>query len=226
MGSAKPYENNKYWMARCIIGIFHALLISALSVPAMFELMRAPDSLQFCRSDHLARCAIPMHMVREHGTSILNFVDAFEAVALAGEAFTTFTIADIVISLVHGLATFDYTVHHVAFIAAGSIIRGYCMLPLTASVLLSMEASTPFLNYMLMYRNRGDEYGFKVAVTGSIFFLLYCVMRIALNIWSTFRLWRYWVVVGAMPHSVPRWEDMFMLVAVTVGTLVQVAWFP
>lgn len=217
--SAKPHENDCYWSARQIIGILHALVISVLVLPVLVILAGAPADAQFCGTPFVGRCAVSPDNEQLQPWSMW-----FEVVAMAGMAFTTFTLVDVFISLRHGLATWDYVAHHVAFITAGAIIRSNCMMPYNAAILLAMEVSTPFLNTMLFLRNRGVEYTSTVQITGSTFFLLFVIFRLFLNTYGVVYLWMHFDM--ATPDWVPRWQLWFLTVAVTAGAAVQFFWFP
>mmetsp|Transcript_135929 Transcript_135929/g.378843 ORF Transcript_135929/g.378843 Transcript_135929/m.378843 type:complete len:339 (-) Transcript_135929:154-1170(-) len=219
--STKLHENDRYWSARNVLGIIHAIFITALTVPALFKLYDAPDEVRFGATGHLAACAPGS----EHRIEIVEkwgFVA--QAVALAGLAFTAFTLADVGISTVHGLATMDHIAHHLAFVTAGLIIRGHCMLPFNASILLAMEASTPFLNIMLFFRHRGMAFKTAVQVNGILFVLLYVVFRVALNTYGAVVLWLHYKT--AMPPTVPAWQAWFLLMAISAGAAIQFFWFP
>jgi len=216
--STKPHENDRYWCARNLLGVLHSVLIAAICVPASFAFLTGPHSLQFAASQNLEWCSVdpsdPNYAWRWTG----------QAVAFSGLAFTTFTFADIFISLFHGLATWDYIVHHIAFVIAGSIIRGHCILPFNAAVLMAMEASTPFLNFVVFYRHRGTAYQTRLLVSGVVFFVSFVFFRIGLNGYGTVLLWIAQSRDSAIPHRVPAWEAWFLLVAVTAGAGVQLFW--
>eukprot|EP00930_Biecheleria_cincta_P018097 TRINITY_DN14208_c0_g1_i1.p1 TRINITY_DN14208_c0_g1~~TRINITY_DN14208_c0_g1_i1.p1 ORF type:complete len:310 (-),score=47.45 TRINITY_DN14208_c0_g1_i1:253-1182(-) len=219
--STKEHENDKYWCARNLIGAIHALLIAAITVPAYFFMAfgGVPENERFAYSRDLEVCSPGAEFPRAQENPLL-----FTAIAFAGLAFTAFTLADVVISVFHGLAGVDYIVHHVAFITAGAIIRGNCMLPFNAAILLGMEVSTPSLNFLLFFRHRGDAYESAVARNGIVFVLLYVMFRLGLNIYGFIIL-----VLNkekAMPPSVPEWQAWFLIIAVGAGVAVQLFWFP
>lgn len=218
--SKKEHENDKFWIARCVLGIFHAILISALALPVLIGLLGASQEARFFASDDLATCSVDPIIF---GAAVAR--DG-RAIALAGLAFTTFTATDVMLSLTHGLMTWDHMIHHAAFVGAGIIIRGHCILPFSAAVLLSMEVSTPFLNSMLLFRYRGERYGTFVMANGCVFFVLFVIFRLGFNTLGTVLLW-YSVAKGeAFDKPLPVWEVVFLMAAVTVGTLVQYFWFP
>jgi len=213
--SSKAYENNRHWVARDVLGIVHAIIVCGLILPPLVIMLNAPDHIRFGAGDFLGTCASATY-------PDYNLIG--QAIALGGLVFSAFIFADVVISMLHGLATLDYYVHHAVFLAAGVIIRGHCMLPLNAAILLSMEASTPFLNFMLFFRNRGPRYTFAVRVTGILFVVLFVAFRLALNTYGAILLWRSRDF--AYPDGVPRWQSMFLLGAVQVGSALQFYWFP
>lgn len=217
--SSKAHENDRFWCARQVLGIVHAVLVSVLSLPGLWILLGAPSAAQYADSTHLAYCRIDKPQFIAYATEL-------EAIALAGLAFTTFTLADIVICLAHCLAGVDYIVHHIAFVSAGLIIRGNCMLPMNSAILIAMEVSTPFLNYLMLFRNRGDAYKSKVVVNGCIFVATFVLFRLILNVYGTLRLILGQVGGNIMPARVPEWQQHFLLVAITAGASVQLWWAP
>lgn len=217
--SRKAHENDRYWCARNMFGILHALFVAALSLPPAVIMLPAPEYVRFAASPHLAQCAIDPHDEQLQGWGTIA-----QAVALAALAVVTFMVADLLILFVHKQWTVDYLVHHVAFIIAGTILRANCMLPFNGAVLLAMEASTPFLNYLLLYRNRGDDYKLLTSLAGSIFFVLFLFLRVGLNTYATVLLWLKRSI--AAPSWVPAWELWFLLVALTAGAGVQLFWLP
>eukprot|EP00439_Symbiodinium_sp_Y106_P063481 s394_g9.t2 len=153
--STKEHENDRYWCTRDVIGIIHALVICVISLPPLyFLLIDGYTGMQFASTNHLATCKVNSDL----DPDLVQWEKTMEAVALAGLIFTSFTMADLIVLFLHRLATLDYVVHHIAFLAAGLIIRSNCMLPLNAAILMSMEVSTPFLNWVMIFRHRGERY--------------------------------------------------------------------
>ncbi|CAE8651817.1 unnamed protein product [Polarella glacialis] len=219
--STKAHENDKYWCARNLIGGIHATFVAMLTVPACIALLTAPSSSRFAHSRYLGSCpADPgMELDDVEGWSVV-----FQGVALAGLAFTSFTFADLGISLVHGLATADFIVHHIVFVSAGMIIRGWCVLPFNAAMLLAMEVSTPSLNYLVFFRHRGEAYESAVKKHGIVFVVLYIIFRLGVNSYGAVLLWIH--RKDAVPGVIPEWQVWFLLSAVSAGVAVQIFWFP
>mmetsp|Transcript_82382 Transcript_82382/g.207281 ORF Transcript_82382/g.207281 Transcript_82382/m.207281 type:complete len:330 (+) Transcript_82382:104-1093(+) len=213
--SSRPDENCRYVKARNVLGILHASLVSALVLPVVWMATGEQSSVLFASSEFLTTCTQIEHP---------DWNSSGQAVALAGLLFTAFLFADIVISWIHGLSSWDYVLHHVAFITAGLIIRGHCMLPYNSAILLAMEASTPFLNVMLFFRNRGPAYGLLVQASGIIFVVLFVLFRLILNTYGAILLWRH--RASAMPQSVPELQRCFLLGAIVAGSALQFFWFP
>lgn len=220
--SSKEHENNAYWCARNAIGVLHSILISALSVPAFVAIAGASQEVKFGHSDHVVECKL----AGEVGSHI-QF--GYWAVAKAGMAFTTFTMSDLVVSIVH-YSSLRFTLvdffHHAVFITAGVIIRRHCMVPFIAAILLSMETSTPFLSYAMFFRHRGDDYRDSVGAAGFTFFALFIIFRIIINGYGTVVFWHHTINGDAMPSTVERWEECVLLFAVTAGFVVQLVWLP
>jgi len=218
--STKSHENDRYYCARNILGIVHAVLVGFPCMVCLFAFIDEPWRIQYttATAGHIDACAASPPM-EEWNTSA-------QVMALAGLAFTTFTTADAIISGIHGLLTIEYAIHHAAFIGCGVIIRTNCMLPFTAAALLSMEVSTPFLNYLIFFRHRGDKYKRGVIVSGLLFLVTYFLFRIIFNMYATVEL----IVVAsygmALPQSVPVWQGYFLIAAVCVGASLQLFWLP
>lgn len=210
--SSKDFENNRYWIARQIVGTIHAVLIAVVSVPALLSLHNAPDHIQIRVAPDLAMCGFDT-----------DDVEVSRSLGFVGMVFTTFIVADLTTSLLHGTASLDYVVHHVAFMVVGCVIRGHCLVPYNASILLAMETSTPFLNFVLLFRNR-NVFKPAIKVCGVIFVVFYIIFRLVFNTYGSYLLWSR--RSDAFPASVPVWQVWVLLGAVLLGTLVQFAWFP
>jgi len=202
--STRGNLSSRYISARNILGIGHALFVTCVALPIFFNL---PERMWFATSSHLATCAYP---------------DGPESIATAGLAFTAFTAADIFISVVHGPITMDYMAHHLIFLVAGLIMRGNCMLPFNASILLSMEASTPFLNLLLLVRHRTSTWLPKLV--GVLFTVCFVFFRLFLNVYGIVILWLHRGT--ALPPTLPLWQGWTLLSIITAGAGVQFFWFP
>ncbi|CAJ1425497.1 unnamed protein product [Effrenium voratum] len=220
--STKPHENDRYWCSRDLFGLVHAVIISALSLPPLFLLLFAGEHVKFASSPHLATCEVD----RGINPELVDWELTMQAVSVAGLAFTTFTLADLVILMIHGLATADYVAHHVAFLCAGCILRGHCMLPFNAAVLMAMEVSTPFLNWVMFFRHRGEQYQSQVIFCGVVFFLTFLVFRLGLNLFGTILLVVDEARGLAMPENVPEWQQITVIFAIIAGAIVQLYWLP
>lgn len=220
--SSKEHENDRYWSSRELFGLVHAMIISALSLPPLFLfLFDSNERVKFASSPHVGTCKVDRRDV-----DLLDWELTTQAISLAGLAFTTFTLADLVVLSLHGMATVDYTVHHVAFISAGLILRGNCMLPFNAAVLMAMEVSTPFLNWVTFFRHRGEQYESQVIGAGVMFFLTFLVFRLGLNIYGTILLVVDQARGLAMPERVPMWQQVLVILAIIAGVVVQLYWLP
>lgn len=221
--SRKEHENDCYWVGRNLVGVLHAALIAVVALPALAVFAGAPDTARFACTGHLGWCSGGPRSSAQLA-SVAGGELAAEAVAAAGLAFTAFIAADLVLSVLHGYASLDHVVHHLAFVTAGLIIRWHCMLPFNAAALLSMEVSTPFLNFALLYRHRGQEFALPVRAAGVLFVALYVVFRLGVNSYAAIVLWLHRDV--AIPPGVPEWQGGFLLAAVAAGVAVQLFWLP
>jgi len=216
--SGKKHENCSYWGSRCLTGTLHSLLVAGLTVPTLVTYMTAPTYAQFGASDHLEFC----DMTGPAG----HWNDAHAKVALAGMIFTTYTLADLVVSLIHNILTFDVIVHHVAYAAAGMLLRSRCMLPFVSAIMLSMEVSTPFLNYVTFFRHRDSDFTvLTVPICGVMFVVFYLIFRVGLNLYGIVLLLQAEHDGVAMPGQIPSWERIFISLALLVGSLIQLSWF-
>lgn len=221
--SSKAHENDRYWCSRDLFGLVHALIISALSLPPLFFfLFEGNNSVKFASSPHLGTCKVD----RLLDPKLVDWEVTMQAISLAGLAFTTFTLADLVVLLVHGLATADYVAHHLAFLFAGFILRGNCMLPFNAAILMCMEVSTPFLNWVTFFRHRGEKYQTQVIIAGVCFFFTFLVFRLGLNLYGTVLLVVEEARGLAIPERVPTWQEVVVILAIIAGALVQLYWLP
>lgn len=221
--SRKAHENDCYWVGRNLVGVLHAALIAVVALPALAVLAGAPDAARFACTGHLGWCSGGPHSSAQLA-SVAGGELAAQAVAAAGLAFTAFIAADLVLSVLHGYASLDHVVHHIAFVTAGLIVRWHCVLPFNAAALLSMEVSTPFLNLALLYRHRGQQFEPLVRAAGVLFVALYVVFRLGVNSYAALVLWSHRGV--AIPPSVPEWQGGFLLAAVAAGVAVQLFWLP
>lgn len=215
-------ENDENWCARNVLGMIHATLISVVSVPVMVVLLTAPPIVQFGATPHLGTCKITHDMP----WSLASWTAAGESVAMAGMAFTTFTVADVFVSSAYRINSWEYCLHHTVYVAAGLLMRSNCMLPLTASILLSMETSTPFVNYymLMVHRDRAKYYN-SLTAAGIIFLVLFLTFRIVLNTYGAVYLCLNFDV--AVPPWVPDWQLWLIIGAVIIGAIVQYVWlFP
>lgn len=217
--SSKEHENGKHWNAMQAGSFVHSVFISALSVPALFILATASSDAQYPPSEGLQPwCTLP-----GGPGDIADYQDVYYALATAGLAFTMHIVSDLFTSVAHGIATAPQIIHHTAFIVAGLIIRMHCALPFNSAVLMSMEASTPFLNVLMVLRNRGDQYTRAVRIASYFFIALFVVFRLVLNTYGLVILWINHETI--LPPEIPGWQAVFLLVAITAGALIQYFFF-
>jgi len=197
-----------------------SFIVSVMSVPAFLILTSAPHYAQFPPVEgEQPWCDIPPGSSHD----LSEYASLYRAVALAGMAFSTHILSDTFTSIVHGTASTQQMVHHVAFFGAGFIIRGHCLLPFSAAALMSMEISTPFLNFLMIFRNRGPRYARAVQIATYFFVGLFIVFRLLLNTYGVVLLWLH--PHSNTPPSLVAWEDYFVLTAITVGALLQFVFF-
>lgn len=214
--STKEHENDPYWCTRQIVGILHAVVVCIGCIPALCNKIFQGPERRFRVSHNVFLCD-------SSGLSLDSQADApyNMGVAMVGMAFTTFTISDLFFLFFHVGITWDYLFHHLAFIACGVIIRYNCCIPLQAAILLSMEVSTPFLNYMMFVRNRGDSFDQTIKVCGILFMISFVIFRLILNPYGAIDL-----IINReyALREVPAWEGWFLIVALTAGAILQIYW--
>merc|ERR1712086_268620 len=178
--SSVPAENSPHWFACCISSTVNAVFSCVVCLPAVWMLLRAPHQVQFISTSRVGLCIGDPH---EHNWDMAYAGDwgqLLTAVALTGQSFAIRTAVDLLLQAKHGLLTIDGAVHHVIFIAAGWLIRRHCMMPLNAAVLMSMELSTPFLNYYVFFRTR-YPYAPDVTTSRTLFCYTFVAARVLLN---------------------------------------------
>jgi hypothetical protein len=221
--SLKAHEDDENWCARNVLGSLHATFIASISIPVFFAFAGSDDDVKFAASPHLDTCRLDS--VQKYA---MPWNDAGQWIAFAGMAFTTFLIADMFISYMYGLATLecrrgvDHLVHHAAFIAVGLTMRANCMMPYNASILLSMEISTPFLNYCTLMLNRGRDFAWSTLFAGSMFSFFFVAIRIGLNTYGVMFLWINSDI--ALPPWAPEFEFWFVWLAIFTGVVIQYLW--
>lgn len=219
--STKPHENNRFHCARNILGIVHATIVGLTSFIVLLVYVGAPPSAKFSNTDNIATC-----LPSSSDSGAEGYGNTQQTIALVGLMFTTFTVADLIVGFIHRMITLDYVVHHISFIAAGVLIRGNCVLPFNAAALMSMEVSTPFLNWMIFLRHRGNSYKSQVVISGVLFLVTYLVFRVILNCYATAVLFVFVIRGNEMPKTMASWQAHLLLVAVGMGAFVQVYWLP
>lgn len=216
--SSKDHENDKFWCGREVAGCIHAAFVGGICLVTMMIVLGLPSELQFASTNNLAFCAVdPLAPpVMQH------YAYVGEAVGIAGLAFITFTFCDVFLCAIHGILSLDQLFHHIAFICAGAIIRGNCMLPLNASILLAMEISTPFLNWRNLFRHR-EGYSKSTLAATICFGVSFTITRVCFNLYGAMIFWVY--RQDTMPPTVPAWVAWSLIIAVSAGLLIQFFWF-
>mmetsp|Transcript_24749 Transcript_24749/g.45358 ORF Transcript_24749/g.45358 Transcript_24749/m.45358 type:complete len:334 (+) Transcript_24749:100-1101(+) len=217
--SRKVHENSPFWCGRTVLGILHAVVVSVIAVPGMFLFLGTDPYVQFAHSTDIADCQPDASDPRLAEWRVLGMM-----VAYAGLIFTAFILADVIVSLVHRLASWDYVLHHVVFLLAALIIRAHCILPLNSAMLLAMETSTPFLNFVMLLRHRPLESSWLAAAiqpAGLAFLIFYFIFRLVFGLWGIVLLWE-----NRWRLDLPTVQLWFLLVSVATGFVLQLYWLP
>lgn len=220
--STKQHENSKYWGAWYFMGTIHAIIVSCICVPAFFLLWSAPHAVQYGHTQNVGFCVVGANEASYGQAARHDLLWVQVAVAFAGLIFTCFICVDLVVAVRHELAAWDYILHHAIFIFAGQMIRGYCMLPFNAAILMAMEASTPFLNFYLYFRNRQGYKKKLVEISSHLFALSFFSFRVGINTYGAYYLWIQFD--RSMPSIVPVWQQWFLLIAISAGAALQWFW--
>lgn len=207
--STKEHENDPKWMARNILGGVMATLVSGLCLPILWWSRNLSGLACFDGIDGAAVAFCTTDPIRFYG-------------GWGAMIFIAYTVSDSILMAVHGWCAPDYVIHHILFIAAGLIIRGHCMLRCNGGILLSLEATTPFLNTAIFFRNRGPQFGRLLFFVGIILMVGFVLLRILLCSYGTIYLL---MNVDLLFQVAPAWESWTVLVVVTAGTAVQYFWF-
>lgn len=220
--STKSHENNKYWGAWYVMGTINAVVLAVICVPATFALWNVSHSVQFGTTSNVGFC-MPSENEPSYGPIMQSgMLWLIVAVAFAGLWFTTFICIDLIVALRYSLAQWDYIIHHAIFIFAAQSIRGYCMLPFNAAILMAMEFSTPFLNYYIYFRNRPGWSKTYVTIASNCFAGTFFTFRVLINTYGSYYLWKEFDI--AFPPVVPMWQRWFLLVAFIAGAVIQWFW--
>jgi len=191
-------ENSPYWGSCTIMSTVNAVISASVCVPAAYYyLWKSPE--QWFNS------AMPIDFC--YDTTAVGFTEAAVAVALVGQSFSIRTAIDMLLQFIHGLLTVEEAIHHVIYILAGFLVRRHCMMPMNAAILMSMEISTPFLNYYLFFRTR-YPFSKDVNVAKTIFGVLFLAFRILLNSFGVFIFLRqHWWIEGGLLRCLLRCQS-------------------
>jgi hypothetical protein len=193
----------------------NALVCTATCVPSAVLLLLGPPRFWFRLEGYSDFCYTSDDDYDELG-NVLAVV-----LAAVGQSFTIRMVVDLVLQFCHGVLTVQETIHHVIFLSAGCIIRSNCIMPLNAAVLMSQEASTPFLNYYLFFRFR-YPFSEDVNMAKFLFGVFFLIFRLVLNTLGVCIFLRQWLSPSpAMPKSMPVWEQNYMVFLMLAGAALQ-----
>lgn len=214
--STVKHENSVYWGACIFMSSVNAMISTIIGLPCgIYLFVMMPESMWFF--GHLG-----VDVEFDFCTTLLGSVG--RVIAFAGQSFTIRIVVDWVLQLTHRLLTVEESIHHAIFFIAGVLLRSNCMLPLNTCILMSMEASTPALNYYLFFRKR---YPFSSDVNNAkiIFSILFCIFRLGFGTYGAYLFLRgYCSSSFAMPVDLPAWEQYAMCIIFLAGTMLQWFW--
>jgi len=209
--SSVESENSPHWGACTVMSTVNALVCTFVGFPCAVVLLMQPETLWF----HAA----PQSLCYDATGGIVQ-----AAVALGGQSFAVRIAIDFVLQQIHGLLTLEEAIHHCIFFSTGCLMRWYCMMPLNGAILMSMETSTPFLNYYLFFKSR-YAYSADVNMAKLIFGVLFFIFRMIFNTFGAFVfIQRYYSSRLVMPVEMPRWQQHCMVVVMVAGAGLQLYW--
>lgn len=168
-GAQQPIKKmTAHWFASHIVSMAHALVITIAALVNLYILWDAPARIKL---------GTRMPPVGSRWTAGYPFI------AATGELFSAWLVYDLflVLGVWAVLGSWETVAHHLGFLVAAGVLRGYSFAPWQATVCLCMEASTPFLNVCQLKEALGLEKR-SPAVVGSfaLFSINFFLFRIVL----------------------------------------------
>lgn len=219
--SAQFYANH------CVSTAF-AVVISAVSIANLAALWNAPHSV-------LLGSRSP------GGPDADLFMHVYPRVAAAGEFFGAYILYDLLFIARNAstMANAEVLCHHSVFLVAAWLLRSYYFAPGPATVFMTMEISTPFLNFCMLKDAFGWTTDDAPVRWGFILFAAtFFLSRILLLAMSTVGLllhfregpWMDEVVVPrgndavAAPY-VPVWSGVVLCIIMIAASVLMAIWF-
>lgn len=123
--SSKPHENELKWCARILWGQIHTVIVTAVSVPVLLALWYHGKT-DLPPSSDVATCS----------TDDPSWASLVQWGLRSVSLFMSFTLADVYVAKAHNLYdTWDFMVHHAAFLGMGFICRSNCILFYNAQIM-------------------------------------------------------------------------------------------
>ncbi|KAG8470872.1 hypothetical protein KFE25_009293 [Diacronema lutheri] len=187
-GAQPGKKASAHWFASHVVSMAHALVITAAALACLWLLWDAPATVK------LGARAPPRWA---DGVSVASprWADGYPLIAATGELFTAWLAYDL--ALVVGawatLGSWETVAHHLGFLLAAALLRGYYFAPWQAAVCLSMEASTPFLNLCQLKEALGlDKRSRAVVCSFLAFALCFFAFRVLLLAAALLQLLAHW----------------------------------
>jgi len=193
--STKKHENRATYIGQKIVATIKCALVAGLCNVGLYDLWHAPPAAFY--TGHLL-------------------------IEISGVHFTSFEIADLVLSGYLGILDPLHIAHHAIHITMGFIIRGHCAPVVTAATLMAQETSGLFLNYYLGMRNRLPSH-WTILTSQALFALSFFIWRNAIGTWGTYvYLMRPDIVPKPASFNAPT--DACLAAALCLASVLQWYW--
>ncbi|KAJ1635609.1 TLC domain-containing protein [Pavlovales sp. CCMP2436] len=214
------------WFASHVVSMAHALVVTVAALSNLVLLWDAPAA------GKLGTRTPPVGA---------PWVGAYPLIAAVGELFTAWLLYDLFVVCAQWsyLGSLETLAHHVAFLAAAGVLRGYYFAPWQATACLCMEASTPFLNICQLKEALGLSKRSPLVI-GSFgcFALNFLVFRILLLGSALTHLIFHWnegpwletppsraVPADELLPPVPSWAAYALLILLVAAFVMMISWF-
>jgi hypothetical protein len=150
---------------------------------------------------------------------------AYRMAEVAGVTVLASELADTLMIIVNRKLSVANFLHHSLYLAIGSLIRLNCaqvpVLAIATAGLVTQETSSVFLNWFLLWRNRGLDDAWYVKGSFICFTLCFFVWRLGMGSYVTFY---YLTHMGDVPSGMPTWQVNLLGGAMVLGSGLQWYW--
>lgn len=227
--NANHKKASAHWFASHVVSTAHAIVVTTVSLQILLTLSDAPSAIKLG--------------TRAPQLSVANdrWLQTYPRVAAVGELFTAWLFYDLllVVGVWSILGSWETIVHHLGFLCAAGVLRGFYFAPWQSAVCLCMEASTPFLNVCQLKEALGLDKSSPVVV-GAFggFALNFFVFRIIVLAAGLVQLLLGWEsgpwkepplrsIPGSSgePPAVPAWVANALVALLVAALSLMLMWF-